>query len=102
MPLYRLVLVACAALAPAAAGAGAQQQVQSVPGDFREEFLHQFNTSMSKVVSLAEALPAEKHAWSPGPGIMPLGRVYAHIARFNYHYPSTAMGIPAPSGIDPD
>ena len=102
MRFYRLVLVACAALAPAASGAGAQQQVQSTPGDFRAEFLHQFNTSMSKVVALAEALPGEKHAWSPGPGIMPLGRVYAHIARFNYHYPATAMGIPAPSGIDPD
>ena len=77
-------------------------RAQDAPAGFREEFLHQFDISMSKVVALAEALPADKYAWSPRPGLMPLARLYAHIARFNYHYPAQAMGIAPPAGVDPD
>lgn len=77
-------------------------RAQDTPAGFRNEFLHQFDISMAKVVALAEALPAEKYAWSPRPGVMPLARLYAHIARFNYHYPARAMGVAPPSGVDPD
>ena len=72
---------------------------QSAPAGFREEFLLKFDGSMEKVIALAEALPAEKYAWRPTPDVMPLARVYAHIARFNYEYPSRDMGIAAPAGI---
>jgi uncharacterized damage-inducible protein DinB len=92
------VLAALSALSLAAAGIRAQD----VPPELRDEFLHQFDNSMARVIALAEALPAEKYAWSPSAGVMPLAEVYAHIARFNYHYPATAMGIAAPAGIDPD
>ena len=86
------------ALLLAASGARAQD----APAGFADEFLHQFDNSMARVVALAEALPDEKYAWRPGAGVMPLAQVYAHIARFNYHYPARAMGIAAPAGIDPD
>jgi uncharacterized damage-inducible protein DinB len=77
----------------------ADARAQAAPTDFRSEFLMQFNSSMEKFVSLAEAMPAEKYGWSPGPGVMPVARVFAHVARYNYGYPASNMGIPAPAGV---
>src|SRR5688500_15807975 len=81
-----------------AGGAGAQ----SAPADFRSEFLAQFDGSMEKFVALAEAMPAEKFSWSPAAGVMPVARVFAHVARYNYGYPAENMGIPAPAGVSLD
>ena len=69
------------------------------PADGRQEFLAQFNTSMDKFIALAEAIPADKFGWSPGPGVMSVGHVYAHVAHYNYGYPSQNMGVAAPAGI---
>lgn len=68
----------------------------------RAELMGQFESSMQKFVALAEAMPAEKFAWSPGEGVMPLGHVLAHVAHYNYAYPVTAMGAAAPAGIQLD
>ncbi len=73
---------------------------QSAATDYRDEFMHHFRQSTRKIMSLAEAMPEDLYTWSPGPGIMPVGQVYMHIARYNYFYPETALGIPAPSDID--
>ena len=73
---------------------------QSAATDYRDEFMHHFRQSTRKIMSLAEAMPEDLYTWSPGPGIMPVGQVYMHIARYNYLYPETALGIPAPSDID--
>ena len=99
MRRLRVAFATCtmlAALAPAARAQG------TTPGGFRGEFLEQFNTSMGKLVMLAEAVPADKYTFRAQPGVMPIGQIFAHIARFNYHYPATAMGIAAPAGINPD
>jgi uncharacterized damage-inducible protein DinB len=81
----------------AAAPAAAQN---APPAGFRDEWLRQFNTSMAKFIDLAEAMPADRYAWSPGEGVMPVARVYAHVARYNYYYPATSLGVPAPRGED--
>jgi uncharacterized damage-inducible protein DinB len=91
-----IVLVAVASIPASVA------QAQDAPSGFRAEFLHQFDQSMAKVVALAEAVPAETYARRPVPAVMPLAQMFAHIARFNYEYPARDMGIPTPSGIDPD
>ena len=83
-------------LALAAVPAGAQ----SAPAGFRDEFLRQFNNSMYKFIELAQAMPEERSGWSPGEGVMPVARVYAHVARYNYYYPATSLGVPAPGGED--
>ncbi|HEU4884330.1 MAG TPA: DinB family protein [Longimicrobium sp.] len=82
--------------------AAAPAKAQSAPPGFREEFLGQFNTSMSKFIALAEAMPAERYGWSPGPGVMPVARVYAHVGHYNYYYPATSLSVPAPDGRDAD
>ena len=50
----------------------------------------------------AQAQPADKFGWSPGPGVMTVAKVYAHVARYNYLYPATSLGVPAPGGRDAD
>ena len=80
----------------------APARAQDPPPGFRDEFLRQFNASMSKFIALAEAMPEDRFAWSPGEGVMPVARVYAHVARYNYLYPATSLGVPAPGGVDAD
>lgn len=41
-----------------------------------------------QLVALAEAIPAEKYAWRPGPGVRSTGEVLMHIAETNLWYVS--------------
>lgn len=68
----------------------------------RAELLNHFEMSMRKVIALAEAMPADRYTWSPDTEAMPVGQVYAHIARYNYYYPSTALRASLPPGIKLD
>ena len=73
---------------------------QSGAADFRDEIRRQFESSARKITALAEAMPESKYGWSPMEGTMTVGQVYMHIARYNFYYPATALGIEAPSDID--
>lgn len=73
---------------------------QSTPEDYRDEFAGQYDRSSQKVAMLSQEIPAELYAWSPGEGVMSIGRVYAHIARYNYLYLEESLGIDAPPGVD--
>ena len=94
MRSVRLALLAGATLLAASTATA-----QSAPSGFRDEFLGQFNTSMRKYLALAEAMPAEKYAWSPAPGVMTVAHVYAHVGHYNYQYPSANMAVALPSGV---
>jgi uncharacterized damage-inducible protein DinB len=85
----------------AAAPVCAQAAPSSAPG-FVSEVMLQFGASMEKFIALAEAMPADKFAWSPGPGVMTVAKVFGHVARYNYLYPATSLGAPAPGGRDAD
>jgi uncharacterized damage-inducible protein DinB len=96
---FSAALIAVAlAVGSGAATAGAQ----SSPASSREELLAQFNTSAAKFEALAAAMPAEKFGWSPGPGVMTVAHVYAHVARYNYAYLSQNMGVAPPPGVGLD
>jgi uncharacterized damage-inducible protein DinB len=90
-----LAALSLAASADAQSGAGSN----GAPSAFAPEFLGQFNSSMSKFIALAEAMPAEKYAWSPGAGVMSVAKVYAHVAHYNYRYPSQNMGVALPASV---
>ena len=109
-PLLGAGLLAAAASSPLlaqAAGADTSHAARHAahmaamvdPAAVRAELMGQFEASMQKFVALAEAMPADKFAWSPGEGVMPFGHVLAHVAHYNYAYPVTAMGAAAPAGI---
>lgn len=80
--------------------AAAEARAQEPPPGFRGEWLRQFGNSMYKFIELAEAMPEDRFGWSPAEGVMPVARVYAHVARYNYLYPATSLGVPAPGGED--
>ena len=88
-----LVLVASMAIAPAVTA-------QKTPADLRDGFLGRYEYAARRLVSLAEAVPAEKYAWSPGEGVMSIERVFMHIIRYNYYYPASSLGVAAPEGLD--
>ena len=75
---------------------------QSTTASLRAELLGQFEASMSKVIALAGAMPSSAYAWKPEPAAMPVGQVYGHIARYNFYYPASSMGIAAPRGMGLD
>jgi uncharacterized damage-inducible protein DinB len=76
--------------------------VAQAPERFGEELLLQFDASMNKFIALARAMPAATYTWSPGEGVMEVGHVYMHVARYNYLYPTENMGVAAPAGVDMD
>lgn len=92
--LRPVLFAALALLLPATAATVEAQQ------DFREEFLRQFDSSMSRFEALAQAMPESAYGWSPGEGVMSVARVYGHVARYNYGYPEQALGVAVPAGLD--
>ena len=68
----------------------------------RDEMMRHFDESMSKVISLAAAMPGDKYLWKPSEPTMPVGHVYAHIARYNFWYLTNEMKLPAAQGINID
>lgn len=79
------------------------QQVGNLRGqggsEIRDEMMRHFGASMGKIIALAEAMPAETYTWSPGEGVMEVGHVYMHIARYNYLYPTQNLGMALPAGV---
>jgi uncharacterized damage-inducible protein DinB len=102
MPRFRPLLSAAVLVSLPAMLSAQSAKPSATPTGFRGEFLGQFESSMSKFIALARAMPAEKYTWSPGEGVMPVARVYGHVARYNFYYPADAMGIAAPAGIGLD
>lgn len=68
----------------------------------RDEMMRHFDESMSKVISLAAAVPGDKYLWKPSEPTMPVGHVYAHIARYNFWYLTNEMKLPPAQGINID
>jgi uncharacterized damage-inducible protein DinB len=52
-----------------------------------------------QLISLADAIPAEKYAWRPGPGVRSTGEVFMHIAGSNFYLLSeTGQKLPPDFG----
>jgi uncharacterized damage-inducible protein DinB len=58
---------------------------QKLPEGIGEGWLGEFGHSSRQLVQLAEATPADKFGWRPGPGVRSVSEVYMHIALGNYH-----------------
>ena len=49
-----------------------------------------------ELIDLANAIPADKYTWRPGPGVRSVGEVYMHIAIANFYLLSaTGPSVPA-------
>lgn len=76
-----------------------QAQPSSKSNNFKRQFTRHFDYA-SRVLSLAKAMPAEKYSWRPMEGTYSVAKVYAHIARYNFYYLESSLGIPAPENVD--
>lgn len=96
------VLMTLGCLAACVLPVRAQAPAPSTAPGFVSEVMLQFEASMQKFIALAEAMPADKFGWNPGPGTMTVAKVYGHVARYNYLYPSESLGAKTPEGRDED
>ena len=52
-------------------------------GSLRGDLLAELDEARDKLIQLAEAMPADKYGWRPGPGVRSVGEVFAHVAGGN-------------------
>jgi hypothetical protein len=92
----------CAVVVVMAAGTSgfvAVAGAQGVPDrasavEIRKQYLLDLDTLQSKFLALAEAIPAEKYSWRPGPGVRSVGEVFMHVASEYYVYAPMSFGAP--------
>lgn len=96
------LLVAASAL-PAVAQGGSQGSPaggllpREAAVEVRARFMTDLDTLHSKVLALAEAIPAEKYAWRPAEGVRSIGEALNHVASEYYVYTPLAYGAtPSP------
>lgn len=87
---------AAAAALSIVAGAGSAA-AQDLPNretaiEIRKRYVMDLDSLQSKFLALAEAFPAEKYAWRPGPGVRSVGEVFMHVASEYYVYSPMAYG----------
>jgi uncharacterized damage-inducible protein DinB len=67
----------------------------------RGEILAQFDDAATKLLQLAEAIPAEKYAWRPAAGVRSVSQVLMHVSGANSYILGMA-GVPALAGLPQD
>lgn len=67
---------------------------------FQDEITHVIQYNSGQVISLAEAIPADKYDWRPQEGVRSVGEVLVHIASANYFF-AMINGAQLPEGINP-
>jgi uncharacterized damage-inducible protein DinB len=67
----------------------------------RADVVSELSAVEKQLVSLAEAIPAEKYAWRPADGVRSVSEVYVHVAAGNYLLGSM-LGVKRPEGTGPD
>lgn len=90
--LSRYSLVAASLIAGAAPLAAQAIPDRESAVEFRKQFLNDLDTLHSKVIALANAVPAGKYDWRPAPGVRSFGEVFMHIAAEYYVYTPMSFG----------
>ena len=88
-------LAAHAQAVPASAGASREAALAA-----RTAFLRDIDTLQSRFLALAEAIPAEKYAWRPAPGVRSIGEAFLHVASEYYVFTPLAFNA-TPSPVIP-
>lgn len=88
-----VTLTMAAGLAGFAGIAGAQAAPNREAAiEVRKQFMLDLDTLQSKFLALAEAIPADKYSWRPGPGVRSVGEVFMHVASEYYVYTPMSFG----------
>jgi uncharacterized damage-inducible protein DinB len=89
------------AFAFASSAALAQTSAAAAKANFGTEISKELADVEKKLVSLAEATPADKFGWRPAESVRSISEVYVHVAGGNYMLPST-LGTKRPENTGPD
>jgi uncharacterized damage-inducible protein DinB len=93
----RTALATVALLAVSTVSAQAQQ------GAVVADLMNDVADLQKKLISLANAIPAEKSAWRPADGVRSVNEVLLHVSSDNYLIPaSVGFAAPAATGITTD
>lgn len=66
-----------------------------------EGYNGEWNHVSTQLVALAEAIPAEKYSWRPGPDVRSVSEVYMHLVYANF-YMLSFLGQKMPAGVARD
>lgn len=95
--MHRIANISLFTLAAAMATPAHPMAAQTDSAGVRGELLQDVAVLERKVVSLAEAMPAEQYGWTPMEGVRTVAQVYLHIAANNYFFPGLVGVTPPPS-----
>jgi len=73
----------------------------ALAGALQTDVVNELTALEKKLVSLAEAVPADKFGWRPAEGVRSVSEVYMHVVGGNYMLP-TMIGTKMPAGITRD
>lgn len=96
IPAALITGVLCAAGGPLQAQ---EAGPNATPLTLRAEYLANMAEVEQKVLSLAEAIPAEKYSWRPGAGVRSVAEVLMHIAAEHFVYIPGAVGAKPPATL---
>ena len=98
--LLRALPLAAALLlvAQPAAGQAPKSLDPAAAAEVRARFLTELDSLQSRFLQLADAIPAEKYAWRPAPGVRSVGEAFMHVASEFYVFTPMAYGA-APSPV---
>jgi uncharacterized damage-inducible protein DinB len=101
MRIFRILSAGVLLSSMCAFGQQPEKKDKPEPKGVHADLLKNLDDTQKKIVSLAEAIPADKYTWRPGEGVRSISEVFMHIAGANYMIPS-ALGAAPPAGITPD
>lgn len=65
--------------------------------EMRARYLNDLDTVHVKVIALANAIPEDKYAWRPAPGVRSIAEALMHIATEWYFYTPQSVGMKPPA-----
>ena len=77
--------------------ASAQDAAKDAVVAVRKSYLGELEQLQGRFLQLAEAIPADKYSWRPGPGVRSIGEVFMHVASEYYAWSPRSFGAtPSP------
>jgi uncharacterized damage-inducible protein DinB len=95
--IIRSLIVAVAVLAPVSAAVAQDAFDAKAAAHVRNEYLTDLDTLHSKIMALANAIPADKYSWRPVAGVRSVSEALMHIASEWYFFVPKSLGGKEPA-----
>jgi len=92
--MNRLLTILLAGLALTLSAGAAQVDAQGTAFNVRQGAVAELKEAQNELVSLAQAMPAEKYTWRPAEGVRSVAEVYLHVCAGNFGLTAMAGATP--------